>query len=234
MFLLVLENHSYAQIVGNPNAPFLNSAARRYGLAANDFAITHPSEPNYIALVSGSTYGVTSDDVTSLQGRSLADQVTWRSYMQSYGGSLYALKHDPFGVFGRRSEDWSRFRHDPLAQFTLIVPDLCHDMHGAADCTDDASLVRAGDTFVRNAVYAIRQRWTPGSVIFITFDEGSDSNNHVLTIVMRYGSSRHTVSHARYDHYSLLRTIEDHFGVRCLGSACNASPMATLAAARSR
>ena len=72
VFLLVLENHSYAQIIGNPNAPHLNAAAKRYGLAANYFAITHPSEPNYIALASGSTHGVASDDVTSLQGRTLA------------------------------------------------------------------------------------------------------------------------------------------------------------------
>jgi phosphatidylinositol-3-phosphatase len=234
VFLLVLENHSYAQIVGNPNAPFLNATAKRYGLAANYFAITHPSEPNYIALAAGTTRGVTSDDVTSLQGRTLADQVTWRSYMQSYSGPLYALKHDPFGVFGHNSEDWSRFATDSLRQFTLIVPDLCHDMHGADECSDDASLVRAGDTFVGSAVSAIRKRWTPGSLIFITFDEGSDTDNHVLTIVMRYGSSKHVVSHQRYNHYSLLRTIEDHFGVRCLGSACGASPMRSLAAAGSR
>jgi hypothetical protein len=223
VFLIVLENHSYAQIVGNPNAPFLNSAAKRYGLAANYSGITHPSEPNYIALASGSTHGVTSDGVTSLRGRALADQVTWRSYMQSYGRPLYALKHDPFGVFGHRSEDWSRFPHDSLRQFTLIVPDLCHDMHGAGGCSEDASLVRAGDSFTESAVAAIHRRDTH-ALIFVTFDEGT-GDNHVMTLVI---GGKHVVSHVPYSHYSLLRTIEDRLGVGCLANACSARPMTDL------
>ena len=211
----MLENHSYSEIVGSPEAPFLNAAAREDGLAANYWAVSHPSEPNYLALVSGSTHGVTSDDVTSLHGRTLANEVSVRSYQQNYGSGTYALKHDPFGVFGRRSEDWSRFTRDPLAQFTLIVPDLLHDMHDGP--------VSAGDAFTRAAVAAIHRR-DPHALIFVTFDEGS-SDNHVLTIVI---GGKHAVSHRRYSHYSLLRTIEDHFGVPCLGLACGASPMRDL------
>lgn len=207
--------------MGNPEAPFLNAAMKKGGVAANYSAVAHPSEPNYLALVSGSTHGVTSDDVTSLRGKTLANQVSVRSYQQHYGSATYALKHDPFRVFGRRSEDWSRFPHDPLAQFTLIVPDLVHDMHSGT--------VGAGDTFTRNAVAAIRRR-DAHALIFITFDEGTDADNHVLTLVI---GGRRAVSHKRYDHYSLLRTIEDHFGVRCLGSACEAPPLRSLVAAGS-
>lgn len=160
---------------------------------------------------------MTTDDVTSVDGTSLADQVSWRSYQQGYQGPEYALKHDPFSIFGHRSEDWSRFAHDPLAQFTLIVPDLVHDMHSGP--------VRAGDTFVRNAVHAIHGR-DAHALIFITFDEGAEpGSQHVLTLVI---GGKHAVSHRRYDHYSLLRTIEAHFGARCLAAACSARPMADL------
>ena len=215
----MLENHSYAEIVGNRDAPFLNAAAKRDGLAANYRAITHPSEPNYLALVAGSTFGVTSDDVTHVHARSLADQVRVRSYMQNDGSSTYALKHDPFAVLGRRSEDWSRFARDPLAQFTLVVPDLVHDMHSGS--------VAAGDAFTRAAVAAIERR-DRHALIFITFDEGTDAENHVLTLVI---GGRNVVSHRRYDHYALLHTIEDYLGVPCLARACAAPVMRDLSSA---
>jgi hypothetical protein len=215
VFLLVLENHSYSEIVGNRDAPFLNAAAKRDGLAANYSAITHPSEPNYLALVAGSTFGVTSDDVTHVRARSLADQVSVRSYQQHYGSPAYALKHDPFAVLGHRSEDWSRFAHDPLAPFTLIVPDLTHDMHSGS--------VAAGDAFTRSAVAQIERR-DRHALIFVTFDEGS-SDNHVLTVVI---GGRHAVSHRRYDHYALLHTIESYLGVSCLARACAAPVMSDL------
>jgi acid phosphatase len=229
--VIVLENHAYAQIVGNPDAPFLNRLVRTAGVAANDWAIGHPSQPNYVALVSGSTHAVTSDADVTLRGRSLLDQVASRVYMQSLGGALYARRHDPAAIFGRRSEDFSRFLHEPVAPLTWISPDVCHDMHGAPSCRDDAQLVRAGDRFVRATVLRIERShaaWTPGSLIVVTFDEGDAESNRVLTVVVRYGG-RHVVSRRRYDHYSLLRTIEDHFHVACLGRACSARPMRDLA-----
>ena len=226
VFVIVLENHSYGQIVGNPDAPFLNSLVRTAAVATNYSGVAHPSQPNYVALVSGSTQGVTSDDDVTLHARSLFDQVRWRSYMQSLGGPLYARKHDPAAIFGKRSVDYARFLHEPVAPFTWISPDLCHDMHGAAGCEDDTALVRAGDAFVRDAVRRIersRAAWTPGSLIVVTFDEG-EGDNHVLTLVVRKGGG-HVVWRRAADHYSLLRTIEQHFGVRCLGRACSARPL---------
>ena len=226
MFEIVLENHSYADIVGNPDAPFLNRLVRTADVATAYSAIAHPSQPNYVALVSGSTHGVTSDDYVLLHARSLFDQVRWRSYMQSLGGPLYARKHDPAAIFGKQSTDYSRFLRGPVAPFTWISPDLCHDMHGAPGCEDSAALVRAGDAFVRAAVTRIersRAAWTPGSLLVVTFDEGS-GDNHVLTVVVRQGRG-HAVWRRPASHYSLLRTIEDHFGVGCLGYSCTARPL---------
>jgi hypothetical protein len=223
VFLIVLENHSYTDIVGSPDAPYLNRLVRTAGLAANYWAVAHPSEPNYLALATGSTQGVTSDSVTHVRARSLADEVSVRSYMQSYGTQLYALKHDPFAVLGLRSEDYAGFAHDPLAQVTLIVPDLCHDMHGAPQCSDGSVLMHAADAFTRAAVGKIERR-DPHALIFVTFDEGS-GDNHVLTLVV---GGRHAVSDRRYDHYSLLRTIEAQLGVPCLARACSARVMSDL------
>jgi phosphatidylinositol-3-phosphatase len=226
VFVIVLENHSYGDIVGNPDAPFLNRLARTAGVATAYSAVTHPSQPNYVALVSGSTHGVTSDDYVLLHAPSLFDQVRWRSYVQSLDGPLYARKHDPAAIFGKRSEDWSRFLHEPVAPFTWISPDLCHDMHGAPGCDDGPRLVRAGDAFVRGAVTRIersRAAWTPGSLIVVTFDEGS-GDNHVLTVVIRQGGG-HRVWRRPTGHYSLLRLLEVHFGVQCLGHACTAPPL---------
>src|ERR1700704_1717500 len=62
IFVIVEENHGFADVVGNPAAPNLNALASQYGIATNYYAVTHPSEPNYVALLGGSTLGVTNDN----------------------------------------------------------------------------------------------------------------------------------------------------------------------------
>ena len=59
--VVVMENHAYGQIIGSPDTPFINSLARRGALFTSSYAITHPSEPNYLALFSGSTQGIADD-----------------------------------------------------------------------------------------------------------------------------------------------------------------------------
>src|SRR6202035_1704229 len=59
--VIVMENAEYGEVIGNPAAPYVNALARRYGLATQSYAITHPSLPNYLALTGGSTQGITSD-----------------------------------------------------------------------------------------------------------------------------------------------------------------------------
>ncbi len=62
VFLIMMENHYYPQIIGNPNAPFINSLANQANLATNYFAIAHPSLTNYLEVVGGSNFGVLSDN----------------------------------------------------------------------------------------------------------------------------------------------------------------------------
>src|SRR5437588_9137996 len=108
----MMENTSYTSLIGNANAPYINSTAKNYGLAAKYFGVTHPSQPNYIAATSGSTNGVTNDNDVTIDVKNIVDQLeangkTWKAYMQSLslcvtkldhecGNQLYERKNDPF------------------------------------------------------------------------------------------------------------------------------------------
>ena len=108
--VVVFENHEASAIIGNPDAPTFNALARRYAILTNYDAVAHPSLPNYLALVSGSTHGISSDCTDCVvRARSLADTLaaagkTWKTYAEDLpypgftGGSSgrYAKKHDPF------------------------------------------------------------------------------------------------------------------------------------------
>jgi len=114
VFVIMMENTSFTSLIGNPNAPWINSAAKTYGFATNYTGVTHPSQPNYIAATSGSTHDITTDATTTIDVPNIVDQLvahdkTWKAYMQSLfaggntdklassaGNQLYERKHDPF------------------------------------------------------------------------------------------------------------------------------------------
>jgi phosphatidylinositol-3-phosphatase len=117
-FIIVLENHSQHSVIGDPNAPFITSLAQRYGEAANYFGVTHPSEPNYLAMLSGSNWWLNNDnpanrlDHTNLVDELDAAGIRWAGYMEalpadnpltdfwpSSSAPLYASKHNPFVFF---------------------------------------------------------------------------------------------------------------------------------------
>ena len=113
VFVIVLENREYGQVIGASEAPYLNRLARRGTLATHYFAISHPSLPNYLAIIGGSTFGIHTDCTScSASGLSLPQQlgkadVDWRAYMQGMPRSCYlgghsgdyAKKHNPFYYF---------------------------------------------------------------------------------------------------------------------------------------
>src|SRR5205807_3840794 len=88
VFIIMMENTGYKSLIGNANAPWINSAAATYGLATNYYGVSHPSQPNYIAATSGSTNGVTNDNDVTINVPNIVDQLeangkTWKAYMQS-------------------------------------------------------------------------------------------------------------------------------------------------------
>lgn len=249
VYVLVLENHDLAGIIDSGAAPYLRSLADRYALATAYAGVAHPSEPNYLALFSGSTQGIHDDGVHSFDARTLADQLEaagkdWRVYAQNVPGGCYtgatasggpdgqgtyARKHNPAisftGISGNPSrcaniQDFSSF--DPAAApFELIVPNLCNDMH---DCS-----VAHGDAWAASFVPRIltSPAWQQGGVLFITFDEGSGSQP-VPTIVVSTGARAGFRSSVPHDHYSLLRTIEDAWHLPCLANACTANTLVEM------
>ena len=110
--LIVLENEDYQKIVNNTEMPLLNALAKKYVLLSNYFAVRHPSLPNYIALVSGETQGITKDCRDCFVDQpNLADLIeksgrTWKAYQEDMPGACflgdadpYVQKHNPFIYF---------------------------------------------------------------------------------------------------------------------------------------
>jgi phosphatidylinositol-3-phosphatase len=204
IFVIMDENKNFSTILDPASAPNISALAKTYGNATNFFAETHPSEPNYVALVSGDTFGVTDDGYHMLDGPNLAAQLTkaglsWKGYYESIPapgsdaarGGLYAFKHSGFMNFASVRNDPDRAAHivgfdqfesdvasGTLPAFALIVPNLCNDMHGAPSCPDDAALIRRGDTVVGNLVSKIQSTevWKSSDnvAIVITFDESEN------------------------------------------------------------
>jgi len=129
VFVIVLENHSQTSVIGDVNAPFITSLANTYGMAASYFGVTHPSEPNYVAMITGSNQGINDDqpthhfDVTNLVDQLEASGHSWNAYMESLpsvgftgfqypaNAALYVNKHDPFVLMDDIRNDPARLAH---------------------------------------------------------------------------------------------------------------------------
>ena len=260
IYVIVFENEESGSVIGSQKAPYINQLSRSFGLATNYDAVDHPSQPNYVALWSGSTQGVKDDRVHRIDAVTLGDQLeasgkSWMVYAQNLpiGGSAseplcytgatasggpdgdgtYARKHNPAVSFVDVSNDAARcaahmsdFNHfDPAAaNLELIVPNLCNDMH---DCG-----VTAGDAWLKS--------WLPdhllntltwqstNNAVFITWDEGSSNaggGGNVATIVISKNTPAGYVSDVPHTHYSLLRTIEEAWGIDCLKYSCEANTL---------
>lgn len=262
VFVIVMENTGYAQAIGNPNLPTLNALARKYGLATNYTGVAHPSLPNYVALLFGSTFGSRSNDPSqSFGGDNLALQLeraslSWRGYFQGLpsvgwnGGAAgnYGKKHNPFmlsaDIAGNAKRRENVVKLDALSadlnsgkapNFALIVPDVCHDMHGALNCFWEPGLQRMGDAFIKTWTEKIMasSAWTGNAAIVITFDEseGGDKTGgggKLATVVITKEGPRGVKSAQPYNHYSLLRTLQDGWGLPPLREAEKAAPMTDL------
>ena len=78
VFLIMMENHGYEQIFGNPNEPYLNNliAQGEVNLATNYFAVGHPSLTNYLEIIGGSNFGIRSDNAPAWRSNCAPDIVT--------------------------------------------------------------------------------------------------------------------------------------------------------------
>jgi hypothetical protein len=281
VFVVIMENENFNQVFGNQNAPILNALAQDYGLASNYTGVGDPSEPNYVAILGGDTFGINSDDPSWFPGHTvnannLLSQLegagkTWKGYFQNmpypgYRGECYPDKcnglPDSDAVYGSKHNGIVNFANlqnptefgkmfpigqlsadlqaGTVANFSYIVPDQCHDMHGAPPwCVDSGSagssqqgfLIAQGDAFVGSLVNEITSSstWLSGNnAIVITFDEGNTANNQILTIVVTSHGPRGVTDKTSFNHFSLLASLQQTFGLGCLANSCSANLMTNL------
>jgi phosphatidylinositol-3-phosphatase len=234
--VVIMENRDYNSIIGSSEAPYINGTlVPEAALMTNSHAVTHPSQPNYLALFSGSTQGITGDSCPHVFGSVNAGEElvaageTFEGYSESmpydgYTGCTsdeYARKHNPWVNFTNVPSTlnlvYKGFPRQP-STLTIVVPNLCNDMH---DCS-----TQTGDTWLKNNLPPILKYDKMHNGLFIlTWDEADpDSNgkNQIATLLIGP-----TIKPGKYDqdvtHYSTLRTIEDIAGIPCTADACKAS-----------
>jgi hypothetical protein len=238
----IYENHSYEQIIGSFSAPYINSLSND-AYSANflkSYAITHPSQPNYLDLYSGSNQGVTSDKMpndpfttANLGHQLIKASKSFATYSEGlpsvgYNGSsydAYRRKHNPAAnwmgsglnhVPKTTNQPFTAFPKDftKLPTVSLVIPDQNNDMHDGSINTGDTWLKKNLDRYIQWAK-------THNSLFILTFDEDDHNyGNHITTIftgsMVKKGQYSDTISH-----YNVLRTIENMYGLPYAGNAKN-------------
>ncbi|MFD5565636.1 alkaline phosphatase family protein [Kitasatospora griseola] len=242
VFFVMLENRSYDQVIGSSTAPYLNQLANSGVTLTQSYGVVHPSDPNYLAVSGGSTFGRTDNPYPALTGAltsphlgNLVEQAgrSWRGYVEDMkspcnlsSSGNYDADNIPFVYFkdvtgdAARCQDklqpitrlWSDLQSTATTpDFVWFEPNSCNTMH---NCD-----VATGDTWMRTNLPKLfaSPAWTQQrSVLVITFDE--DDNNHGQRIPTIVTSSPGLTkpgyrSPAPYNHYSILRTVEQGLGL---------------------
>jgi phosphatidylinositol-3-phosphatase len=252
VIVMMLENKSFGDIIGNTTgAPFENQLASQCGVATNYHGVAHPSLPNYLATVSGSTQEVVADGNQAqwqITAPTLFSQVpSWRAYEESMATDCeisdsypYQSYHNPPTYFipltsacplhdvpmGTTSSGAfaTDLQNETLPAFAWVTPNQMDNMHDGT--------IAQGDSWLQawiNTIAASPSYQAGNTVLIVTWDEDDGTiENHIPTFVMSPYTQPGTKSDAYFDHYSLLRTAEDLLGVTSyLGNAATASSMRT-------
>ena len=225
-------------MIGSAKAPYLNALAARGANLSRSYGVTHPSQPNYVALFSGGQQGVTTNGCRDLGARAnLGSQLRAAGHsFTGYAESLpsagwtgcrrgdYERKHNPWVDFSNlpssANQPFSAFPDDyaQLPTVSFVVPDLCHDMH---DCD-----VATGDDWARDQLSGyVEWAGTHDSLLVVTFDEDSGTDANTIATFFVGPMVTPGPSDQRIDHSSLLRLLDDKYGLPPLGRAADAEPI---------
>jgi phosphatidylinositol-3-phosphatase len=238
---IVMENHSYNEVIGSSSAPHENQLAAQCGSASQFFAETHPSLPNYIAMTSGSTQGITDDADPSAHPLNVPSIFSltnggWRSLEESMPSNClltnsgqYAVRHNPAAYYTNIRTECQTLdvplgaTPDISAGFTFITPNLCNDTHDCPVSTGDSWL-----SAVLPKIFASAEYQAGRTAVFVTWDEddGSQSNQIPTLVIAPSVVPGTTASGLRLNHYSLLRATEEMLGLSpLLGNAAGATDL---------
>ena len=232
--VVVMENHRLAQVVGNPAAPYINALARQGANFTNAHAIGHPSQPNYLALFSGSTQGVLTDRCpqtfateNNLGAQLIAAGFSFTGFSEGLPSpgftgckaGNYVRKHNPWVNFAtvpvQSNQPYTAFPADfeTLPALSFVIPDMVNDMHDSS--------VNVGDRWLGEHVDAYAQ-WakTHNSLLILTFDEDDYATFANLIPTIMVGANIVAGDYTEeINHYRVLATIENMFGLAPLTPA---------------
>jgi acid phosphatase len=233
LVIVMEENKPFSKIIGNRVAPYINTLAKRGVLFTNSYAVTHPSQPNYLALFSGTTHGISSDACPlDLRGENLASELiahglSFASYSESipqagYEGCMYGAyrrKHNPAANWKELAAfnlPFGAFPHDfaKLPTVSLVIPDQLNDMH-------DGSIAQ-GDAWLEQNIESYAQ-WAKkhNSLLVVTWDEDDGSEGNRVATIFVGAKVKPCKSTQRINHYTLLRTISKMYGLPDQGESGN-------------
>lgn len=207
VFVLVNENHSYSDVIGNSAMPYTNSLAQRYSLATQYYANAHPSLPNYFVLTTGETIATTDDFAGTVTSDNVARAVsaagkTWKAYVETLpnaaylGASVvpYDKPHNPFAYISDVLSNSAQagnvvpftqlatdIQNNTLPNYAMIVPNLTDDGHDCPDeapqCGDSAKLAQADSWVQSNIGPLIGSSAFGNSVLIYIWDESEVSDS---------------------------------------------------------
>ncbi|BCJ36639.1 acid phosphatase [Actinocatenispora thailandica] len=239
--VVVFENKKASSVVGSSHAPYLTGLAHRGAYLTQSYGVAHPSQPNYLALFSGSTQGVTGDRCPQrFHTGNLGAQL--RTSGDSYASYAEGLPSTGYpgcrtGHYDRAIAPWTDFASVPagtqrpltafphdyakLPTVSFVLPNMCHNMHYCSVATGDRWARRTLDPYARWAQ-------THHSVLLVTFDEDDDTTvNRVPTILVGQPVRPGTYPE-HVDHYTILRTLEAMYGLPPLGTAADRQPLTNV------
>jgi acid phosphatase len=237
------ENHSYSDIIGNTSqAPYFNKLASEGALLTSSYAVTHPSEPNYMALFAGSTFGLSSDACPTNEGTTanlgselLAANDTFKGYSEglpSTGSTTctsgkYARKHSPWINFSNvPTSDSLPFTSFPtnyssLPSLSFVIPNLNDDMH-------DGTITQADTWLNKNLSAYATWAQANNSLLIVTWDEDDyTESNQIPTIIVGQPAKPGKYTE-NINHYNLLATLEQIYGVNAVGNSSGAAAITDI------
>ena len=244
IIVVIMENRPYEKVV---NQPYISTMIANGVVFTNSFAIRHPSQPNYIALWSGSTQGSTDDlcpvpgspfstenlghacEAAGLRWRAYSEDLPWAGSDTCRANNLYARKHDPWTDFGNLDHSNERpytdlavdIANGQLPDLAFVIPNLCNDMH---DCS-----TASGDAWLARNVPVMLDALGPNGLLVLTWDESDHSpGNHILTVFCGQPVQRGFASADTVNHYTVLRAICEGLGLTPFMAAASQRPITTV------